>query len=442
VIGPAVRAVAHTAAGGSTASNAAELPAQVLAALAVILLAARLSGMLARRIGQPAVVGEIAAGIALGPSLLGLLPGDLPHVLFPTQARPVLTAIAQLGLVLFMFLVGLESDMSLLRGRARLAAGVSLSSIALPFALGIPLAVYLHGRHDTGEAHDLLPFTLFLGASLSITAFPVLARILAERSMERTPLGALALASAALDDVIAWSLLAVVVAIVANQGAAAAGMVALLAALFMLTLVLVVRPALGRVAPRLLSGGRLDSQGFGLVLVLVLASAWITDRIGVHLVFGAFALGAIFPRHTVLRHAVAERVEAVSLLLLPVFFVATGLGVDLRSLDARGLVELAAIVLVAVVGKVGGAALAARSAGLGPRRALALGVLANTRGLTELVILSIGFSLGVLDAQLFGILVIMALVTTAMAGPLLDRIYPRRLVQADLAELERAAEAR
>jgi Kef-type K+ transport system membrane component KefB len=419
---------------------AAELPAKVLVALAAILVTARLAGAAARRIDQPAVVGEIVAGLALGPSLLGLLPGDLTHLLFPTETRPVLSSVAQLGLVLFMFLVGLESDMGLLRGRVRLAASVSITSIVLPFTLGIPLAIALHGRHDGGKAADLLPFLLFIGASLSITAFPVLARILAERSMERTPLGTLALASAALDDVIAWSMLAVVVAIVANGGPAAAGTVGLLAVAYGAVMLLLVRPALTRLAPRLRKDGQVDAEAFTVILVLLLLSAWVTDRIGIHLVFGAFALGAVFPRDGAFRQAVAEKVESVSLLLLPVFFVSTGLGVDLAEMGGRDLAELGLVLAVAVGGKVGGAMLGARVNGLGLRRSTALGVLANTRGLTELVILSIGRQLGVLDERLYGVLVLMAVITTAMAGPLLALVYPDRLVQQDLADLDRAAE--
>lgn len=438
----AAAAVATAAAAAAAAAPAAHLPAQVLAAIAVILLVARAAGALARRLGQPAVIGEIVAGLALGPSLLGLLPGDLPHAVFPAPARPVLSAVAQLGLVLFMFLIGLEADTSLVRGQARMALTVSASSIALPFALGVPLALVLHTRHGTGAAADLLPFVLFIGASLSITAFPVLARILTERRMDRTPLGALALATASLDDVIAWSLLAVVVAIVVSGGAAGAALVALGAVVFSVVLAYGVRPLTAAAFRRArLPGpaGALTPGAFALVLAGVLVAAWTTDAIGVHLVFGAFAFGVFFPTDPVLREAVAHRVEAVTVLLLPVFFVVTGLDVNLRKVSATGLGELALIMLVAVGGKVGGAFLAARLHGLDGRRALALGVLANTRGLTELVILGIGRQLGVLDAELFGLLVVMALLTTAMAGPLLDVVYPDRLVQRDLALAQRAA---
>jgi len=434
---------AALAASGPAAPSA--LPAQVVAALAVILVAARASGAVARRMGQPAVVGEIVAGLALGPSLLGLFPGDLPHVLFPAATRPVLGAIAQLGLVLFLFLIGLEADASLVRGQARVALSVSLGSIALPFALGVPLALVLHARHGTGAAAQLLPFVLFIGASLSITAFPVLARILTERRMDRTPLGTLALATASLDDVIAWSLLAVVVAIVLTGSAVGALGVAAGAVAFSLVLAFGVRPLASRLAAGLAarSPGRdapLSAGAFALVLAGVLAAAWTTDAIGVHLVFGAFAFGVFFPADPALREAVARRVEAVTVLLLPVFFVVTGLDVDLSTVSAGGLGELALILLVAVGGKVGGAFIAARLHGVDGRRSLALGLLANTRGLTELVILGVGRQLGVLDGELFGLMVVMALVTTAMAGPLLDVVYPDRFVQRDLAGAQRGGQ--
>lgn len=412
----------------------AHLAAAVLLALAVILVVARLAGAFARRIGQPAVVGEIAVGLAMGPSLLGLLPGDLPTVVFPDETRPVLYTAAQLGLVLFMFLVGLEVDTSLLRGQAKIATSISLGSIALPFALGVPLALFLWRDHAT--APGLLPFTLFIGASLSITAFPVLARVLAERRMDRTPLGALALATASLDDVIAWSLLALVVALVVGGGLLGAGAVVGGTVVFMLILALVVRP----LATRALRGtSELSAGRFAVVLAGLLLAAWCTDRIGVHLVFGAFAFGVFFPADPDLREKVAHRIEAVTILLLPVFFVVTGLEVDLAALGVSAFATLALILLAAVVGKVGGAYLAARAFRLDQRRSLAIGVLANTRGLTELVILGIGRELGVLDDALFGLLVVMALVTTAMAGPLLDVVYPKRLVERDLRAGERAA---
>ena len=418
------------------------LSAMILVDVAVIMVAARAAGALARRLGQPAVIGEILAGIALGPSLLGAFPGHLDTHVFPLDARPTLSAVANLGLVLFMFLVGLEVDPKLLRGRVRIATSISISSIVLPFCLGIPLALMLHDNHAVGEAKSLAPFALFIGASMSVTAFPVLARILVERRMERTPLGALALASAAVDDVVAWSLLALVVAIVANGAATSVALVLVLTVAFFLFLAFAVRPVLALLEDRAIKAGKVSADALALVIAGVLIAAWTTDKIGVHVVFGAFAFGTIMPRGGLLREAVEERIETVTVLvLLPVFFIATGLTVNLREVGANAPLELLAILAVAFGGKIGGAAGAARAMGMSGRRSLALGILANTRGLTELVILEVGRSLGVLDQSLFGLLVVMALVTTAATTPLLSVVYPKALVDQDIEEAERPDDA-
>ena len=422
----------------------AETIAYVFVDLAVIVVVARVMGRLAVRVGQPAVVGEIIAGILLGPTLLGSLPGGLDELLFPADVRPHLNVLAQLGLVLFMFLVGLEVDLSFVRGRERIAISVSVASIVLPFALGFVLATLLHPRHDVvgGEPVGFLPFALFLGVAMSITAFPVLARILAERGMHRIPTGVLSLACAAVDDVLAWALLAVVVAIVA--AAALTDVVGVLAfsALFVLVAFLVVRPLLGRLVTGYARAGKLTSDMLAVVLVGILVSAWATEEIGVHFIFGAFVFGVVMPRQgaAALTHEITDRLEQVSvLLLLPVFFVVTGLGVNVGAIDLRGLGELALILLVAIVGKFAGAFVAARTQRVPRRQATALAVLMNTRGLTELVILSIGRQLGVLDDRVFTLLVVMAVVTTVMTSPLLTVVYPRRVLQRDIAAAERAA---
>ena len=410
--------------------------------IAVVIVAARLMGALFRRLRQPGVVGEIIAGIALGPSLLGLLPGDLDTVLFPLEVRPYLSVIAQLGLVLFMFVVGLEVDMSLVQKQRRTATTVSLTSIALPFGLGLLLATYLHGDHGVvgGQAVSPLAFGLFLGVAMSITAFPVLARILTERNMHRVPTGVLALACAAIDDVVAWSLLALVIAVAVGGTFGGVATILGLTAVYAAVMFLVVRPLLRRLVTGYRRHGRLTPDALAAVLVGVLVSALATEVIGVHAIFGAFVFGAVMPRdEPALTRAVLARIEQVSvLLLLPMFFVVAGLQVDIRRIDAAGLGELVLILAVAIGGKFFGAAIAARLCRVPQRQAVALGVLMNTRGLTEIVILQVGAQLGVLDQELFTLMVLMALITTIMTEPLLRRVYPDRVVARDIAAAERA----
>ncbi len=403
--------------------------------LAVIILLARLLGALARRLGQPPVVGEILAGILVGPSIFGTV---VSGRLFPTaEVRPALGGLANVGLALFMFIVGYELDQTLIRGKERVAVSVSLGSIMLPFGLGAALAVWLAHRHDV---HRVLPFALFLGAAMSITAFPVLARILADRGMHRIQLGGLALASAAVDDLIAWSLLAVVVTV---AGADTGQWHILLALPYLLVMFLVVRPLLRRLAAARDSAGRLTPNILAVVLIGVLSSAFATEWLGVHFIFGAFLFGVVMPRLDAgarLRHEIMERLEQVSvLLLLPVYFVISGMKVDLSKVDLSGVVELLAILAVAIGGKFVGAFVGARLQRVRTRQAGALATLMNTRGLTEIVILTVGLQLGILDVQLFSLMVVMALVTTVMTGPLLALIYPKRRVDRDIAEAEKAA---
>src|SRR3954452_11332411 len=410
--------------------------------IAIVVVAARLMGRLFRRLRQPAVVGEIVAGVVLGPSLLGLLPGDLDRVLFPTDVRPYLNVIAQLGLVLFMFVVGLEVDMALIRRHRRTATTVSLASIALPFGLGVLLAGGLYGTHDVvgGRTMPPLAFALFLGVAMSITAFPVLARILTERGIHRLPLGVLALACAAIDDIVAWSLLALVVAVAVGGTLGGVGTIVGLTAVYAAVMLLVVRPLLRRLVTGFCAQGRLTPDALAVVLVGVLVSTFATEEIGVHAIFGAFVFGAVLPRDEPgLIREVLQRIEQVSvLLLLPVFFVVAGLQVDVGGIGARGLVELVAILAVAIGGKFLGAAAAARLSGVRHRQAVALGVVMNARGLTEMVSLQVGARLGVLDQQLFTLMVVMALVTTVMTEPLLRRIYSDRTVAREVAAAERA----
>lgn len=421
-----------------------EIAAIVFIDIAVIVVVARLMGALFRRIRQPAVVGEILAGILLGPTLLGAFPGNLDGHLFPTDVRPFLNVIAQLGLIIFMFIVGMELDVKLIRGKERIAAVISLSSILAPFGLGILLAAALYGSHKvlSEQTVDFLPFALFIGASMSVTAFPVLARILTERGMYRTEIGAITLACAAVDDILAWSLLAVVVAVVDATGAWDLPRILLLSVAFITVMFTIVKPLLARVAERYRAVDRLTPNIFAIILVGLLASSYITSEIGIHSIFGAFLFGAIMPREDTARlfEEILERLENVSvILLLPVFFIATGLEANVRGIGLDGVGQLALILVVACAGKFLGASVAARAQGLHSRKAAAVGVLMNTRGLTELVILNIGLTKGVLTDQLFTLLVVMAIVTTVITEPLLRLVYPNRQLERDIADAEKAA---
>jgi len=419
------------------------LVATLLLDLAVIVVVARLLGVLARRLGQPAVIGEILGGILLGPTLFG---GAITTALFPAAVRPSLQALASVGVCVFMFLVGLELDRNLLRGQSRIATSVSVSAIVLPFTLGALLALYLAGNHPTGHR---LAFVLFLGTAMSITAFPVLARILADKGLIRTPIGGLALACAAVDDVLAWSLLAVVAAL---AGGGAHPWRALLAVPFAAVMLYVVRPLLARLAARRADGraaGRADGRrltgllaGAGVLVAVsagLLLSAEATGWMGLHAIFGAFLFGVVMPREgaAALRERALPLIERVCwILLLPVFFMVAGLKVDLSAVDATALGELGLILLVAIGGKLAGAFLGARVNGVRTRHSAVLAILINTRGLTELIVLTVGLQLGVLDPALYSLMVVMALVTTAMTGVLLRLVYPPQRVRLDLAALQ------
>jgi Kef-type K+ transport system membrane component KefB len=405
-----------------------------LADLAIIIALARLLGMAAERLGQPPVLGEIIAGILLGPTLFH---GKIAATLFPITLRQPLTALANLGVVMFMFAVGYLLDLRLIRGRERVAASVSVSSIILPLSLGVGLGVWLAGRH---HVHRVLPFALFVGTAMSVTAFPVLARILTDRGMHGTRIGGIALASAAIDDVLAWSLLAVVAAI---AGAGGQPLRLLLAPVYAGVMFGPVRGLLRKLADVYEQRGGLTPNVLAAVLVGLLLSSYATDWMGVKYIFGAFLFGVVMPRDGAgagLREELLNRLEPVSVLvLLPVFFVVSGLSVNLSSVGLSGLVELGLILLVAIVGKFAGAFAGARLAGVGRRRAGVLATLMNTRGLTGIVILSVGLQLHILDQSLYSLMIVMAIVTTMMAGPLLHVLYPRRFLVRDIAEADRAA---
>jgi Kef-type K+ transport system membrane component KefB len=403
----------------------------LLADLAIIIALARLLGAAARKIGQPPVVGEIVAGILLGPTFFG---GAITRTLFPADIKMPLSALANLGLVLFMFVVGYEVDLRLIRGRGRVAATVSVSSVILPLSLGAGLGVWLTYRY---HVTDVPAFVLFIGIAMSVTAFPVLARILVDRGLHRTRIGGLALASAAVDDVLAWTLLAIVVALAGSGGhSERLAFIPLYAAV----MIWGVRPLLRRLAGVYLRRGRLTPNVLAAVLIGLLASCLATDWMGIKFIFGAFVFGLIMPREGAgaLREDILESLQQITVLvLLPVFFVVSGLSVNLSTVGLTGLLELLAILAVAIGGKFGGAYAGARLVKVPPRQAGVLAALMNTRGLTEIVILAIGLQLGVLSGQLYSLMIVMAIVTTAMAGPLLKSIYPPKLMERDIAEADR-----
>jgi Kef-type K+ transport system membrane component KefB len=405
----------------------------LLGQLLVILAAARLAGLAVSRLGQPRVIGEIFAGIALGPSLLGSIAPSASRALFPPEQLVPLAALSQLGVLLFMFTVGLRLDRDALRGRVRAAVAVSHASIVIPFALGAALAPWLYPRlagEGLGNAGvGLLPFTLFLGAAMSVTAFPVLARILTERGLLGTRLGAVAIACAAVDDVTAWCILAGVVAVARVEHALGSFAWTLIAVGAYAALAM----TLGRTALTALDRWRtarrlsVTSEAVGLAVLLALASALVTEWAGVHALFGAFLAGAIMPRTSGLARELADRVEpVVGTVFLPVFFAYTGLRTNIGLVNGAELWGIcAAVIAAAVVGKLGGSAIAARLTGTPWREATALGALMNTRGLMELVVLNIGLELGVISPTLFAMMVLMALVTTCMTTPLLQLLLGR-----------------
>ncbi|WP_157495261.1 cation:proton antiporter [Kutzneria sp. 744] len=400
--------------------------ATFLLALAVIVLASTAFAALARRLRQPAVVGEVVAGLALGPSLLGLLPGHLSALLFPTEVRTLLNGIAQLGLVLFMFLVGWELDMGQARGSSRAVGFTAAASLVVPFGLGFALAAVLYSDHSTVNGHAVggLDFGLFIGTAMAITAFPVLARIIKECGLERHRLGVLSMLIAAVDDVVAWCLLILVVTLVSATSPMAVAVTLAGLAGYVVVMTLLVRPALRRLARHLTGRRKAEAVLFMTLVVGLLGSAWATTAIGLHPVFGAFLFGAMLPRAEFQRAApqVPHRVGQLNTILLPVFFVVTGLSVDLGGLGWLGLAELGAAILVACAGKFGGAAIAAPVTRLNLRDTIALGALLNTRGLTELIVLGIGLQVGVLDDRMFTVMVITAVATTVLASPLLRRL--------------------
>jgi Kef-type K+ transport system membrane component KefB len=404
-----------------------------IAQVVVILAASRLVGFGTRWMRQPMVIAEIIAGILLGPSLLGWLLPDVSTALFEASSLGILKMVSQLGLILFMFVIGLELDLHLLRGRGHTSVAISHTSIILPFVLGVMLAFYLH-LHYSDDSVSFLAFALFLGAAMSITAFPVLARILSERRLLRTRVGSITVACAAVDDVTAWCILAFVVAVARATGIGAAVYTTLIAMGYIAAMIWLVRPLMVRVAARLGKGEGVSQNLMAAVLVMLFVSSWITELIGIHALFGAFLFGAILPREQGLARALLEKLEDLVLVaFLPLFFAYSGLRTQIGLLDSTATwLVCGLIIAVACVGKFGGSVIAARLTGLSWRESSALGVLMNTRGLMELIVLNIGLDLGVISPLLFSMMVLMALFTTFITTPLLQRIYPDEELARDL----------
>ena len=382
-------------------------------------------GLVFRRLGQTAVIGEMFAGILLGPSLLGQLFPSIESRLFPPASLPPLYLISQLGVVLFMFVVGMDVDIDRLRRRAKATVFISSAGIVAPFALGVGLSIYLHGQYaPAGVA--FLTFALFIGIAMSITAFPVLARILSERGLKETDLGNTAIGCAAIDDVSAWCLLALALAIGQGHGFTQPVIAVTLTAVVAVIALAVVRPRAWALFGNAASG--VAERGPLLrALLFLFVTAWATETIGVHALFGAFIAGVAVAGADSLRKPLRDAIEPLtSALLLPLFFAYTGLRTEVGSLSAEAWFACALVLIAAVAGKFGAVLVAARVQRFSWRDSLALGALMNTRGLMELVVLNIGYDLGILSAPMYTMMVIMALTTTCMAGPVLGLLAQRR----------------
>ena len=392
----------------------------LLIQIIVIVSFSKLLAALVRKIGQPLVIGEVIAGILLGPSVLGHFWPQVSQFIFQPASLPNLNFLSQLGLILFMFIIGLELDIQLLKHKAHTAVVVSHASIIIPFAMGVSLAYFIYAMYAPPHI-SFLAFGLFMGIAMSITAFPVLARILHERGLTKTALGSLAITCAAADDVTAWCILAAVVAVVQAGSAISALFTVLLSIVYVVAMLKLVRPWLERIETNYASAESLNSTFAVVAFVVLFLSALTTEVIGIHALFGAFLAGASMPSHASFRKLLASRIEDVSLvILLPLFFAFTGLKTQIGLLnDGVSWLVCGLIILVAVAGKFGGSSLAARFTGQSWSDSFAIGALMNTRGLMELIVLNLGYDLGVLSPTVFTMMVLMALVTTFMTAPAL-----------------------
>jgi len=393
----------------------------LLLQIIVIITAAKICGSIFRRIGQPPVMGEMVAGIALGPSLLGALAPNVSAFLFPPSSLGTIGVLSQIGVTLFMFIVGVDLDLQHLRERASAAIMVSHASIVVPFLLGAALSIALYPSLSAPNT-AFAPFALFIGTAMSITAFPVLARILKDKDLTQSPLGNIALACASIDDVTAWCILAFVIAISKSGGLNDVALTIGLTILFIVGMLVLVKPNLERLITKQMKDGGHSRLVISEILAFALMCAWITETIGIHALFGGFLAGVVMPSNAAVQSFLKNKIEAFSsAILLPLFFVFTGLRTQVALLnDRNSWIVCLAIIAVAVIGKLGGSMLMARWTKMSWRDSTAIGVLMNTRGLIELVVLNIGYDLGILSGRIFVMMVIMALVTTFMTAPLLS----------------------
>ncbi|MBS1774335.1 MAG: cation:proton antiporter [Bacteroidetes bacterium] len=401
-----------------------------LTQLIIIIIASRIFAYLFKKIGQPSVMGEIMAGIFLGPSILGAIFPQYLTTVFPPNSLGNMRILSQIGLILFMFVVGMEFDINVVKQKARSAIFISTASIVLPFVLGVWLSYFLHSTFAPPDT-PFYAFALFMGIAMSITAFPVLARIIRERKFQDDRVQTIAMTSAAFNDVSGWCILAFVIAIVKAHSFYNSFYTLGATVAYMIVMFFIVRPLLSRFSKTRSKNNIVKQSTVAIILLMMLLSALCTEMIGIHALFGAFIAGVIMPQEWDLRDIIINKIEDVALImLLPLFFVITGLRTEINSLNTIPLwLICCAVVAVAITGKLAGSAIAAKIAGESNYNSLVIGILMNTRGLMELIILNIGFELGILKEAVFTMMVIMALVTTFMTGPtlsFLDRIYKKK----------------
>ena len=416
-----------------TLHNLMEPAAMILLQIIAILIVSRVFSSLFAKIQQPTVIGEILAGIVLGPSLLGMVFPGAYSFLFSPESLDNLYIISQIGLVLFMFTIGMELNMSELKDKLKNTFIISQSSIVVPFMLGMILAMVIYRDYSPPDS-NFTSFALFIGISMSITAFPVLARIVQEKGLSKTHLGTISIGSAAINDVTAWLLLVAVIAIAQTGSLASSAYTLLFTGIYIALMLFVVRPFLKRIGAIYQKEELMNKSIFGFFILMLIISAYTTQLLGIHALFGAFMAGLIMPPMPRFRKLMVDKIEDLSVsLLLPLFFVYTGLKTEIGLLNTPSLWMLCLVfIAVAVVGKLGGSAIPARAIGESWKDSLSLGVLMNTRGLMELIVLNIGLEMGILPPVVFVMLVIMALVTTFMTTPLLaliEKIFPDKVTE-------------